>query len=82
MTNFSTKRLPQKPDVTAPDGSDVRILLELKSGGMAHFELPREKHPSPLPTAPSKKSGTSSADRAKCGANRATAKKSPPSPPA
>jgi len=39
MTEFSTRHLPTEPDVTAPDGSDVRILLELKGGGMAHFEL-------------------------------------------
>ena len=36
---FDTKKLPATPDVTAPDGSDVRILLSLQSGGMAHFEL-------------------------------------------
>ncbi len=36
---FETKSLPAKPDVTAPDGSDVRILLALKGGSMAHFEL-------------------------------------------
>lgn len=36
---FETKSLPGKPDVTAPDGSDVRILLSLKGGSMAHFEL-------------------------------------------
>jgi mannose-6-phosphate isomerase-like protein (cupin superfamily) len=36
---FSTKLLPERPDVTAPDGSDVRILLSLKEGSMAHFEL-------------------------------------------
>ena len=39
MTNFSTKHLPDSPDAVAPDGSDVRILLELTGGGMAHFEL-------------------------------------------
>ena len=39
MTNFETKRLPAAPDVAAPDGSDVRILLGLEGGGMAHFEL-------------------------------------------
>ena len=44
MTEFSTKHLPREPDVTAPDGSDVRILLELKNGGMAHFELPPGKN--------------------------------------
>lgn len=39
MTNFSTKRLPAHADVIAPDGSVVRILLELSGGSMAHFEL-------------------------------------------
>lgn len=39
MTNFSTKRLPVARDAVAPDGSDVRVLLQLKGGGMAHFEL-------------------------------------------
>lgn len=37
---FETTRLPTTPDVTAPDGSDVRILLRLAGGSMAHFELP------------------------------------------
>ena len=36
---FNTKTLPLSPDTTAPDGSDVRILLGLQGGGMAHFEL-------------------------------------------
>lgn len=36
---FHTKQLPETPDVTAPDGSDVRILLALSGGSMAHFEL-------------------------------------------
>jgi mannose-6-phosphate isomerase-like protein (cupin superfamily) len=40
MTGFETKRLPERPDVVAPDGSGVRILLRLKGGSMAHFELP------------------------------------------
>ena len=40
MTDFSTKQLPTGRDAVAPDGSDVRILLGLKGGGMAHFELP------------------------------------------
>ena len=38
--DFSTKRLPVARDAVAPDGSDVRILLRLKRGSMAHFELP------------------------------------------
>jgi mannose-6-phosphate isomerase-like protein (cupin superfamily) len=36
---FATKALPDEPDATAPDGSDVRILLQLSRGSMAHFEL-------------------------------------------
>ncbi|MBM3521499.1 MAG: cupin domain-containing protein [Alphaproteobacteria bacterium] len=39
MTDFATLRLPVDPTVTAPDGSDVRVLLGLRGGGMAHFEL-------------------------------------------
>lgn len=39
MSEFSTMQLPVMPTVTAPDGSDVRILLGLGGGGMAHFEL-------------------------------------------
>jgi mannose-6-phosphate isomerase-like protein (cupin superfamily) len=40
MTDFSTKRLPTVRDAVAPDGSDIKILLGLEGGGMAHFELP------------------------------------------
>lgn len=36
---FDTMRLPAARDAVAPDGSDVRVLLGLKGGGMAHFEL-------------------------------------------
>jgi mannose-6-phosphate isomerase-like protein (cupin superfamily) len=36
---MNVKRLPAQPDVVAPDGSDVRILLALGGGSMAHFEL-------------------------------------------
>ncbi len=39
MTDFATMRLPIDPTVVAPDGSDVRVLLGLTAGGMAHFEL-------------------------------------------
>ena len=39
MSAFSTKRLPVQRDAIAPDGSDVRILLGLSDGGLAHFEL-------------------------------------------
>lgn len=37
--DFETTRLPSVPDDVAPDGSDVRILLRLDRGGMAHFQL-------------------------------------------
>jgi mannose-6-phosphate isomerase-like protein (cupin superfamily) len=36
---WETKRLPARPDVVAPDGSDVRMLPGLAGGTMAHFEL-------------------------------------------
>jgi mannose-6-phosphate isomerase-like protein (cupin superfamily) len=39
MTAFATKRLPVQPDAVAPDGSDVRLLLALSAGSLAHFEL-------------------------------------------
>ena len=39
MTDFETRLLPVRSDVVAPDGSEVRILLGLKGGGMAHFSL-------------------------------------------
>ena len=45
MSAINTKRLPVLPDAVAPDGSDVRVLLGLKGGGLAHFEL------SPLTTS-------------------------------
>jgi mannose-6-phosphate isomerase-like protein (cupin superfamily) len=37
---FETKPLGTAPDTTAPDGTDVRLLLSLGGGSMAHFELP------------------------------------------
>lgn len=39
MNPFSTLSLPIDPTITAPDGSQVRVLLGLSAGGMAHFEL-------------------------------------------
>ena len=36
---FATRHLPEEADVTAPDGSDVRILLALAGGSLAHFAL-------------------------------------------
>jgi len=37
---FETKQLPATVDAVAPDGSEVRILLGLPGGGLAHFALP------------------------------------------
>jgi mannose-6-phosphate isomerase-like protein (cupin superfamily) len=37
--DFDTMRRRRERDVVAPDGSDVRVLLQLDRGGMAHFEL-------------------------------------------
>lgn len=40
---FLTKVLGSKPDAKAPDGSDVRLLLQMTRGSMAHFALdPRD----------------------------------------
>ena len=39
MSGFDTKCVAARPDTVAPDGSDVRLLLELEQGGMAHFTL-------------------------------------------
>ncbi len=38
--SFETRSLGALPDVTAPDGTAVRLLLSLRGGSMAHFELP------------------------------------------
>lgn len=37
---FQTRGLPMEPDALAPDGSQVRLLLALSGGSMAHFQLP------------------------------------------
>lgn len=39
MTIFPAMTLPAAHDVIAPDGSEVRILLSLTGGSMAHFRL-------------------------------------------
>jgi mannose-6-phosphate isomerase-like protein (cupin superfamily) len=39
MPTFATLPLPKVPTVTAPDGSDVRVLVSGSRGSMAHFEL-------------------------------------------
>jgi mannose-6-phosphate isomerase-like protein (cupin superfamily) len=39
MKTGSTMTLPDAQDVLAPDGSEVRILISLAGGSMAHFLL-------------------------------------------
>jgi len=39
MKSFVSMRLPIERTGVAPDGSDVRVLVGLAGGGMAHFEL-------------------------------------------
>jgi mannose-6-phosphate isomerase-like protein (cupin superfamily) len=43
MDDFETKRLPDSADAVAPDGSEVRLLLQRPGGSMAHFELQPER---------------------------------------
>ena len=40
MPSLVYKRLAEKPDATAPDGTAVRLLTALPGGSFAHFELP------------------------------------------
>lgn len=37
--SFDSAALPADADAIAPDGSEVRVLLELAGGSMAHFAL-------------------------------------------
>lgn len=39
-TRHAAMTLPKAHDVLAPDGSEVRVLLRLPGGSMAHFRLP------------------------------------------
>jgi mannose-6-phosphate isomerase-like protein (cupin superfamily) len=39
MNDLQTKMLGAAPDVTAPDGSEVRLLASLAGGSFAHFTL-------------------------------------------
>src|SRR5262245_9966603 len=40
MLPFAATRLPAAREAVAPDGSEVRLLLQLSGGSMAHFTLP------------------------------------------
>ena len=37
--SFETRALPEAPDVLAPDGAEVRLLVRAAGGTMAHFKL-------------------------------------------
>ena len=39
MSDFQTMSLPRDPDLLAPDGSQVRVLLRFAGGSMGHFRL-------------------------------------------
>lgn len=39
MSKLAKTRMPVEPDAIAPDGSEVRVLLGLPGGSMAHFQL-------------------------------------------
>jgi len=39
VSGAGERQLPERPDVTAPDGSEVRILVSVPRGSMAHFRL-------------------------------------------
>ena len=39
LDSFDTRKLTDKHHVTAPDGSEVRVLCRVKAGSMAHFTL-------------------------------------------
>jgi hypothetical protein len=69
-TPFTEALLPTRHDAIAPDGSQVRLLVRLPSGSMAHFELGPREVSRPTQTEPSARRGTSSRGWAGCGAAR------------
>jgi hypothetical protein len=69
MTRFQTKHLPAERQAVAPDGSDVRILLGLKGGGMAHFELAPGRTSKAVTHRTVERSGFSFQVEDKCGGN-------------
>jgi hypothetical protein len=63
LIGFDTRRIAEAPDAIAPDGSEVRLLGVLPRGSMAAFRLAPGPCRRPWPTAPSRRSGTSSPGR-------------------
>jgi len=43
LSEFNTKPLPREFDYLAPDGSEIRLLLDIEGGGLAHCTLPTGK---------------------------------------
>jgi mannose-6-phosphate isomerase-like protein (cupin superfamily) len=39
MATFQSRKIGAEPDVIAPDGSEVRLLIASERGSMAHFRL-------------------------------------------
>ena len=73
---FGTRYLPADPDTTAPDGSQVRVLLSLAAGSAAHFQLATgPRPPGRAVIARWRRSGTSSRAEARCGGVTAPAKR-------
>ena len=46
MSSLATTVLGSEADAIAPDGSEVRVLLGLSAGGLAHFQLAEGAAPS------------------------------------
>ncbi|SRR6266849_8694357 len=41
--NFQTLELPKEANYIAPDGSEIRLLLDMNGGGLSHCTLPPER---------------------------------------
>ena len=72
---FSTVALPLEPTVTAPDGSDVRVLAGVRGGSMAHFALAPGRCSAAVQHKTVEELWYVLSGEARCGAARASAKK-------
>lgn len=45
---FQTSKLKETPDYFAPDGSEIRLLPDMKGGGLCHCTLPAGKTSAPV----------------------------------
>jgi tellurite resistance-related uncharacterized protein len=76
-TDFSTLALADAPSVVAPDDAAVRVLLALRGGSMARFELPAGGVSRAVAHRTVRRSGSCSPAAARCGGSRTHAKRSP-----